>query len=452
MQVTENLDLPSGVNPANVTVTVYLAGEGGAAVKEAYAGGKTIIAAHDPTVAADGSWSLDLTPNEDIDQAGTVWARTWATRGDSNTTFATVPAAGGPFRWDEILADPPGALTPAALSIHEGLTAGDVHGIVEHNWGRHTWADFDVIVRTPDPDADWERTVSNGKGVVTAVQPSGGGSLRTAAVRPDTGWVDAEIRSLILPPSKWTGTNTQMGHTHRFREISPGTYEAINIWTSVVFGGDYGVLHVAAVRNDGINPTLQSAVANDTGNENASIDRRSAIRAHTRFTFGAVFNSYRVTPGRGLLNTLVAGDLVTIADMADSTFNETAIALDGGPDPLAEQIRVIDPTHSTTVAWTDDFAGHVTPAGTSAQKRWAPFYLATRVTGGTVNSVPVEIKRWRKGEPEPGWDDARVRRVDVVPNANVPAMPLGPGLHGILDAHLHDNTSQSWGDLQFRRL
>lgn len=338
------------------------------------------------------------------------------------------------------------------LNAHEALNIGDVHGVVEHNWGRHTWADFQVIVRTPDPDADWERTVEDGKGVVTAVQPSGGDGLRTVAARSGTSWVDAEIRSLILPPSKWTGANTQMGHSHRLREISPGVHEAINIWTSIVFGGDYGTLHIAAVRNDGINPTLQSDTANDTGSEAASIDRRSAVRAHTRFSFGSDFNVYRITPNRGLLDTLAAGDVVTIADLDDSTFNETDIALDSTPDRLAEQVRVIDPSESTPVDWTDDFGGHITPSGTSAQKRWAPFYMATRVVGGSSSSVPVEIKRWRKGEPEPGWDDARVRRVDVVPNANVPAMPLGPGLHGVLDAHLHDDTSQYWGDLHFRRL
>lgn len=386
------------------------------------------------------------------DPAGTAAA------GDAAHAALTVQddgVHGGPLSAGDVGADPAGsaATVQANLDSHEqALLSGDVHGVVEHNWGRHAWADLAIVVRTPDPAADWQRTVQNGRGVVTAVQPSGGGSLRTVAMHPATSWADGEIRSLILPPSQWLGTNTQMGHSHRLREISPGVWEAINIWTSIVFGGTYADLLVASVRNDGVNPTLQSATANDTGNETASIDRRSAIRAHTRFSFGANFNAYRVVPTRGLLTTLAAGDLVTIADMADTTFNETSVPLDGGPDLLAEQVRVIDPTHSTAVPWTHDFAGHITPSGVSAMKRWAPFYLATRVRGGTTSSVPVEIKRWRKGEPEPGWDDPRVRRVDVVPNANVPAMPLGPGLHGILDAHLHSSTSQSWGDLQFRRL
>lgn len=340
-----------------------------------------------------------------------------------------------------------------ALGDHENLLADDgAHGVVEHNWGRHTWSDLTIMVRTPDAGATWVRTVENGKGVVTATQASGGGGLRTVASHPDTSWADGEIRSLILPPSKWIGDNTQMGHSHRLREISPGLWEAINIWTSVVFGGDYGTLHVAAVRNDGTNPTLQSATANDTGNESISIDQRSRIRAHRRLLFGSYISQYRVDTSRGLLNNLADGDIVTIAELADTTFNETNIAISGTPNGVDQVVQVIDPADTTTPGWAAALEGHVTPSSTSAMKRWAPFYMATRVIGGTTSSVPVEIKRWRKDEPEPSWNDRRVRRVDVVPNANVPAMPLGPGLHGILDAHLHSDTSQYWGDLRFRKL
>jgi hypothetical protein len=33
--------------------------------------------------------------------------------------YATVPASGGPYRWDQILSDPPGTLASAALTTHE---------------------------------------------------------------------------------------------------------------------------------------------------------------------------------------------------------------------------------------------------------------------------------------------------------------------------------------------
>lgn len=120
-QVTEDLDLPSGVDPANVVVTVYLAGEDGAALPEAYnaSTGKTIVGRHRLNPATDGTWSLELDPNEDLTPTGTVWARTVSVAQPGGSPFATVPATGGPYRWDQILASPPGALTPAALTVLE---------------------------------------------------------------------------------------------------------------------------------------------------------------------------------------------------------------------------------------------------------------------------------------------------------------------------------------------
>lgn len=118
--VTEDLDLPGGVEPTNVVVTVYLAGEGGAALPEAFnqSTGKTIVGRHKLNPAADGTWSLELDPNGDLIPEGTVWARTVSVAQPGGSPLATVPAS-GPVRWDEILADPPGALATAALDALE---------------------------------------------------------------------------------------------------------------------------------------------------------------------------------------------------------------------------------------------------------------------------------------------------------------------------------------------
>lgn len=339
------------------------------------------------------------------------------------------------------------------------VTVGSGHGLVV---GETVTVDvdddsFDI---TSDPlTAVGAETVSYdnvgsdvGPSSVSGTLTAGAGNFRTVSLHPLTEWADCEFTSLIWPPSQWTGNNSQMGHAHRVREISPGVWEAINIWTSVVFGGDYRTLHVAATRFDG-EVSLQSATENDTGSgsgDSVFIDRRAAVVAHQRFDFGGPINVYRVDLTFRLADHLETGDLVTIDEMADATFNMTEEPVANVADYRTLQLN--DPVTSTDEPWTVDFSGRVVPAGVDSQKRWTPYFLSTRVVGGDSSRVPVEIKRWRLGDAEPSWGDERVRRIDVVPNGNVPSMPVGPGRHGILDAHVHSSTSQRWGDLRFRKI
>lgn len=339
------------------------------------------------------------------------------------------------------------------------VTVGSGHGLVV---GETVTVDvdddsFDI---TSDPltavDAEtvsYDNVGSDvGPSSVSGTLTAGAGNFRTVSLHPLTDWADCEFTSLIWPPSQWTGNNSQMGHAHRVREISPGVWEAINIWTSVVFGGDYRTLHVAATRFDG-EVSLQSATENDTGSgsgDSVFIDRRAAVVAHQRFDFGGPINVYRVDLTFRLADHLETGDLVTIDEMDDSTFNLTEEPVANVADYRTLQLN--DPVTSTDEPWTVDFSGRVVPAGVDSQKRWTPYFLSTRVVGGDSSRVPVEIKRWRLGDAEPSWGDERVRRIDVVPNGNVPSMPVGPGRHGILDAHVHSSTSQRWGDLRFRKI
>lgn len=120
--VTEDLDLPSGANPTSITVEVFLAGEGGAPVGEAYvsATNKTVVGRHFPTVAADGSWTLDLEPNSAINPANTVWGRKvyGGSAVPSSVSYVTVPDTSGSKVWEDILADPPSTLVSSALQSH----------------------------------------------------------------------------------------------------------------------------------------------------------------------------------------------------------------------------------------------------------------------------------------------------------------------------------------------
>jgi hypothetical protein len=87
----------------------------------------------------------------------------------------------------------------------------------------------------------------------------------------------------------------------------------------------------------------------------------------------------------------------------------------------------------------------VLPDGNTNQKRWAPFWLSTRVRGGSASSVVVEAKRWRPEDGEPDWSDARVMRQTIATNGNVPALALGPGSCALWGAHFISTSSGSWG-------
>lgn len=122
--VLEDLDLPSGVSPTQITVEVYLAGVDGALVREAYisASNKTVVGKYQFAPAADGTWTLDLEPNANINPAGTVYARKVYSNGSGpvtpSTVYFTVPDTSGSHVLEDILDDPPGTLASSALAAH----------------------------------------------------------------------------------------------------------------------------------------------------------------------------------------------------------------------------------------------------------------------------------------------------------------------------------------------
>lgn len=120
MQVTENIDLPAGVEPTRTIIEIQLVGAGGAPLTEAYdqAAQRTIAGSHQTTLDTLGAWSLNLTPNSNLIPAGTAWRRTADGPAIKTSSLAAVPATGGPYRWDQILTNPPGALTDSALEAH----------------------------------------------------------------------------------------------------------------------------------------------------------------------------------------------------------------------------------------------------------------------------------------------------------------------------------------------
>lgn len=117
--VTENVDLPAGVDPTQTVVTVSLAGENGEPLTEAYdtVAGRTIAGKRVVALDSTGGWSLDLAPNSTLDPAGTAWRRTLNGHGTSASSLAEVPVS-GPVVWGpDILVDAPAAIAPSALGV-----------------------------------------------------------------------------------------------------------------------------------------------------------------------------------------------------------------------------------------------------------------------------------------------------------------------------------------------
>lgn len=80
---------------------------------------RSIESCHKTKTDANGDVALSLIPNTEIIPGGTVYrVRDYPQPGKIRTHFIDVPAGGGPYWLGDILSDPPGALTPAALTRH----------------------------------------------------------------------------------------------------------------------------------------------------------------------------------------------------------------------------------------------------------------------------------------------------------------------------------------------
>jgi len=320
---------------------------------------------------------------------------------------------------------------------------GAALGIV-HEWDIDGWAPFTPVTISADGSQAFSTTVVAGKGVITGTQPTGG-SLRRAYLREGTLWADSEITSLIYGPGAGFNSDAQQGHLHRVREISPGVWEAIAAWTAVL-GGGYETLNTRGVRFNGT--TLfqsggDAAVSSDT----PAFERRLQIMTKERITaFGLFFNNLGVTPSH--LWGLTTGDVVTV-DSSDATMDATAEALNGAT-PGDGIIQMAELTTLATSALAVD-RGTVLPSGASFQKRFCPYWLTTRVRGGSASALTLEAKRWRPEDPEPDWGDPRVLRRSITTSVDVPALALGPGLCGLWGAHFINGTTGTYGGATFRQ-
>lgn len=318
-----------------------------------------------------------------------------------------------------------------------------------HSWTDEGWGAFTPVTISADVGQIFSSTVVTGTGTITGTA-AGHGNHRVAYLRDCTEWVDSEMTSLILGPTGWNNGGAQQGHIHRVREISPGLWEGIAVWTAVV-GGGYDLINTRGVRWDG-STLFQSDGDAATNADRSFLDRGLRVHARQRFTFGQNVNEYHCLPVH--LWGLNIGDLVTTTNVSGTGFNETAQAVTN-IDRTGGIVQLFDPVESAVVAYAITPAGLLVPAGTNSQKQWAPFFLSSRVIGGTSSAATVEWMRWRGGDfadSRPDWSSPRVQRRAIASNASVPALATGRGKDALWGAHFHDGSAGSWGEASFREV
>lgn len=326
-----------------------------------------------------------------------------------------------------------------------------IQDVITHDWSLDSWGDFEPITITEDGDQEFDLSVVNGKGHIQG--DSSGGNLRVAYTHLGTdGWLDSEIRSVIWGPTEpWVGNNAQQGHIHRVREVSPGNYEGIAFWTSVVFGANYSFIHVNAIRFDGTTLLQGDGSEVNAGTSDSDwIDRDVMIEGRDHIN---AFTATRVryTP-RSNFQYVTNEDTVSTIDMDDSDLNveDADVATN---DISRGQIAIINNEPNGDIPWSiAQWDSRVRPTGGSLNKRWVPYVLATRVRGGSSSEIPVEYKRWRLEDPEPDWGDPRVRRGTVQTNDNIPDLPVEGGRCALWGAHFYDGSGGEFGDITFTNL
>jgi hypothetical protein len=158
--VTNTIKLPDGTAPDHAAVEIELvASASGHAAGWITATDVTVLSTARPTVAA-GAWSAALTPNADIDPAGTVYRVTEHVGRNRYENYIEVDSDGGTVH--DLLVDPPASVASAALGLHliDPTDAHDAAAVSFTAAGDHLETDVQAALeQTPTgrviPDLVW---------------------------------------------------------------------------------------------------------------------------------------------------------------------------------------------------------------------------------------------------------------------------------------------------------
>lgn len=113
--VQEDIDPPGNVEDPTVVVLIDLWGAG-QPIRGYHPNTGTTVAGVRTIYAVNGSWSVDLLSNEEIEPSGTTYRIRRVTGCDMHTSFISVPASGGPYEAFTIEEDPSNMVVPSALA------------------------------------------------------------------------------------------------------------------------------------------------------------------------------------------------------------------------------------------------------------------------------------------------------------------------------------------------
>lgn len=194
--LTEDIELPGGIDPATVTVRLELWGDGEPVTGYETSTGKTIAG---PLQRTGNPWSIaNVVGNADIDQpAGTVYrvVRTWPGLREPLVDYLDVPIS-GTVRVDQCLADPPGAIESSALALHKTYLHRP-HVEIPPSWGRRWYqARTEAGARQVKVHL-WGDSITQGVGATNQVTQGYAGlvsdALRTAYGDGGSGFLTHEV-------------------------------------------------------------------------------------------------------------------------------------------------------------------------------------------------------------------------------------------------------------------
>ena len=307
---------------------------------------------------------------------------------------------------------------------------------IQHNWVRDGWTPWVPVLVNPSDDTVLTDTVTEGRGRITG---SGtGGNRREWRLRRSTNWVDSEIVSLWWGGSVFD-TNValpQMGHVHRAQRDHTGRWRAVVV-TNNIFLSQPNTINQNVWESEDDTLTLGS---NGQSKAFGLLDRSLNVTAVQRISFGGWINQHVVTPAHLYgLEVGVACDVTSL----DSTFAETGAAVSAVAHGL---VTFTEPTTESSVAKKVD-SGAITPTNASGRRYW-PYWVRSQLRGDVLR-----VKAWRHMDTEPDWGTAAsVQTVDFAdeaapgPNAT---MPTGPGLCGLVGAHLRNDAYMEYGATAF---
>lgn len=339
------------------------------------------------------------------------------------------------------------SVTTTAGTVSVTLTDTPAAPVVAHNWDVDGWDPFTEVIASNDSPNDYTYSVATaGRGRVTGQAANSDGNHRTWMLREGTLWADSEVCSLWWGGSVWDGTiaTPQAGHVHRAVEDPAGTWTAYVV-TNNIFGTKPNTVNLNVWQNVPGNTAGAITLGSNGGSEDfaTSLTRVLSVINVRRFTaFGSWFNEYGVLPPHAY--GLAAGDDVT-TDVTDSTFDETAVAVSAVSPGL---VVVVDPTDTAAVAVAAS-SGTLTPED---RILYWPYWVRSQLRGTVLR-----VKVWRYMDPEPDWGaTGNVVSFDTAgagdPAPNIAAAPTGPGLCGLVGAHLKSSAYLEYGETTFRQI